>query len=89
MASRLRETTIQKEDGEWILPTAADIYEDYMESTGSEIRLPKAAQDYLREHQTHQASQTNLSSGFVPQVAPQFFRPFAGTNREVSAKAGS
>lgn len=89
MASRLRETSIQKEDGEWILPTAADVYEDYMESTGSEIRLPKAAQDYLREHQTHQASQTNLSSGFVPQVAPQFFRPFAGTNREVSAKAGS
>ena len=83
MASRLRETSIQKEDGTWILPTAADVYEDYMESTGDEIRLPKAALEYLKAHQM------NLNTEFVPQVAPQLFKPFAGTNREVSAKAGS
>ena len=83
MASRLRETSIQKEDGAWILPTAADVYEDYMESTGNEIRLPKAALEYLKAHQM------NLKSEFVPHFAPHLFLHASSENAGVSAHAGS
>lgn len=79
MASRLRETSIQKEDGTWILPTAADVYEDYMESTGDEIRLPKAALEYLKAHQM------NLKSEFVPHL----LLGSSDKNSGVSAHAGS
>ena len=83
MASRLRETSIQKEDGTWILPTAADVYEDYMESTGDEIRLPKAALEYLKAHQM------NLKSEFVPHFVPHLLLGSSDKNSGVSAHAGS
>lgn len=41
--SRLRETSVRREDGDWILPDAEDVWEDYLTSEGEEIRLPKAA----------------------------------------------
>lgn len=83
MASRLRETTIQKEDGEWILPNAYDVYEDYMESTGDEIRLPKAAIEYIKDHGMNQ------NSTFVPHFVPHLHSGSSNKNSGVSAKAGS
>lgn len=83
MASRLRETSIQKEDGEWILPKASDVYEDYMNSTGDEIRLPKAALEYIKDHEM------NRISTFAPHFAPHLFLDSSNTNSGVSANAGS
>lgn len=83
MASRLRETSIQKEDGEWILPNAYDVYEDYMESTGDEIRLPKAAIEYIKDHGM------NRISTFVPHFVPHLHSGSSNKNSGVSAKAGS
>ena len=87
MASRLHETSIRKLDGEWILPTAADVYEDYMLSTGSEIRLPKAAEAYLRMH-------PEAADGLIPSpIDPKRFSAENGAavNRSsaLSSHAGS
>lgn len=48
LAWRLRETSVQRSDGTWILPKAEEVYVDYLHSEGAEIRLPAAAVEYLR-----------------------------------------
>ena len=48
MAWRLRETSVQRADGTWILPRAEEVYADYFHSSANEIRLPAAAVEYLR-----------------------------------------
>ena len=49
-ASRLRETSVQREDGSWIQPEAREVYEDYLMSEGESIALPRAAIEYLKSH---------------------------------------
>ena len=83
MASRLHETSIQKENGEWILPLASDVYEDYMNSTGDEIRLPKAAIKHLKDHEMKR----DLS--LVPHFAPHMSQSTSHTPPRASAAAGS
>ncbi|MBO5658762.1 MAG: nitronate monooxygenase [Duodenibacillus sp.] len=39
--SRLKETTVRLPDGTWHLPSAEDIFNDYMFSTGDDVRVSK------------------------------------------------
>jgi hypothetical protein len=39
--SRLKETTVRLPDGTWHLPAAEDIFNDYMFSTGDDVRVSK------------------------------------------------
>ena len=39
--SRLKETTVKLPDGTWYLPTAEQIYNDYMTSTGDHIEVAR------------------------------------------------
>lgn len=55
--SRLHETSVQREDGSWIQPKAAEVYEDYLHSEGEHIELPQAAKAYLQTHPTQSATQ--------------------------------
>ncbi|MDO5532597.1 nitronate monooxygenase [Sutterella sp.] len=64
--SRLNETSVRTSSGEWILPTAEDVYSDYMNSTGTHIELPKAAKEYLK---TAGAAPSQPSFGSVAPAA--------------------
>lgn len=50
-ASRLRETSVQREDGSWIEPTAVEVYEDYLYSEGGRVALPREAEIYLQNRE--------------------------------------
>ena len=50
-ASRLRETSVQREDGTWIEPTAVEVYEDYLYSKGGRVALPREAEIYLQNRE--------------------------------------
>ena len=38
---RLKETTVKLPNGQWYFPSAEEIYNDYITSTGDQIQLPK------------------------------------------------
>ena len=70
-AARLHETSVRQANGEWILPTAADVFHDYMQSTGSEILRREAAREYLAQSRIPEkiASGAQLLSGVNRTVA--------------------
>ena len=39
-AFRLKDTTVKLPNGQWYFPSAEEIYQDYVTSTGEEIQLP-------------------------------------------------
>ena len=71
-AARLHETSVRQANGEWILPTAADVFHDYMQSTGSEILLPEAAREYLAQSR-------------IPEMIASGAQLLSGVNRTVAA----
>ena len=71
-AARLHETSVRQANGEWILPTAADVFHDYMQSTGNEILLPEAAREYLAQSR-------------IPEMIASGAQLLSGVNRTVAA----
>ena len=59
-AARLHETSVKRENGEWILPTAEDVFKDYMQSTGDQILLPAEARAYLAASHAAPAARPDL-----------------------------